>query len=133
MALDLVARLIRKMPVQSGSTARGEWSKQEFVVETLDMYPRKVCMSVWGADKISELKNFAEGETLRFSLNIESREYNNRWYTDVRAWKIDRNTETAPVATPAYPTSPAAPAEMPSSTPMVSGADLGEQEDDLPF
>ena len=74
MALDLVARLIRKMPVQSGSTARGEWSKQEFVVETLDMYPRKVCMSVWGADKISELKNFAEGETLRFSLNIESRE-----------------------------------------------------------
>ncbi|MBR5250078.1 MAG: DUF3127 domain-containing protein [Bacteroidales bacterium] len=133
MALDLVARLIRKMPVQSGSTARGEWSKQEFVVETLDMYPRKVCMSVWGADKISELKNFAEGETLRFSLNIESREYNNRWYTDVRAWKIDRNTETAPVAAPAYPASPASPAEMPSSTPMVSGADLGEQEDDLPF
>lgn len=132
MALELVARLIRKMPVQSGNSSRGEWSKQEFIVETLDMYPRKVCMSVWGADKITELKNFAEGETLRFSLNIESREYNNRWYTDVRAWRIDRNTET-PAPASGAPVASAPQAEAPASAPLVSGADLGDQEDDLPF
>ena len=131
MALDLVARLVRKMPVQSGNSSRGEWSKQEFIVETLDMYPRKICMNVWGADKISELKNFAEGETLRFSLNIESREYNGRWYTDVRAWRIDRNTETQVSPAPAAPAVPVA-AES-SSAPILSGSDLNEQEDDLPF
>ena len=133
MALDLVARLIQKMPVQSGSSSRGEWSKQEFIVETLDMYPRKICMNVWGADKIAELKNFAEGETLRFSLNIESREYNGRWYTDVRAWRIDRNTETQVPPVAAAPAA-LAPTEAPAaSAPILSGSDLNDQEDDLPF
>ena len=133
MALDLVARLIQKMPVQSGSSSRGEWSKQEFIVETLDMYPRKICMNVWGADKIAELKNFAEGETLRFSLNIESREYNSRWYTDVRAWRIGRNTETQVPPVAAAPAAPA-PTEAPAaSAPILSGSDLNDQEDDLPF
>ena len=125
MALDLVARLVRKMPVQSGNSSRGEWSKQEFIVETLDMYPRKICMNVWGADKISELKNFAEGETLRFSLNIESREYNGRWYTDVRAWRVQ------PEQTQAQPPVQDMPPFMEEPQPSyAAGAGV---VDDMPF
>lgn len=128
MALELVAKLIRKLPEQSGTSARGEWKKQEFIAETQEVYPRKVCMSVWGADKVAELAQFSEGEMLKFSLNIESREYNGRWYTDVRAWRIER-TDAAGSA-PAAP-APAAPA--PVAAPAVSGNDLADQEDDLPF
>jgi len=66
------------------SKAGKPWSKQEFVIETFDTYPRKVCLSVMN-DKVNELERYNVGDTINASLNIESREYNGRWYTDVRA------------------------------------------------
>lgn len=92
MALDLKCKMVSKLAVQNGESARGAWSKQEFIVETLETYPKKVCMNVWGADKVSELNQFQIGEILNVSINIESREYNGRWYTDIRAWKIQKDT-----------------------------------------
>jgi hypothetical protein len=89
MALDIEGKIIQIMPATSGMSKAGkEWTKQEFVIETKDQYPRKVMMSVMG-DKVNELKKFAVGNEVKASLNIESREYNSRWYTDVRAWKIE--------------------------------------------
>lgn len=90
MALDLIGKVIKKLPVQSGTSARGDWSKQEFIIETQENFPRKICMNVWGSEKVEELSKFKDGENLKISVNIESREFNNRWYTDIRAWKIDR-------------------------------------------
>lgn len=123
MALEIIARLVQKLPVQSGSSARGTWSKQDFLVETEDTYPKKICMNVWGDDKIRDLASLTEGEKYRFSLNIESREFNQRWYTDVRAWKIeklDSQKDSNPVSAP-----------FPSYEEPVSGFD--NEEDDLPF
>jgi len=34
-----------------------------------------------------------EGETLTVSVDIESREFNGRWYTDIRAWRVERGAE----------------------------------------
>lgn len=123
MAVEIVAKLLQKFPVQSGTSARGGWSKQEFLVETEDTYPKKICMNVWGDEKVRELSSLNDGETYRFSLNIESREYNQRWYTDIRAWKIDKidvskSTDPASVA-PAYYEEPI--------------SNLGSEDDDLPF
>ena len=50
-------------------------------------FPKKVCVSVWG-DKINE-SQLQIGAQLNISFDIESREYNSRWYTDVKAWKIE--------------------------------------------
>ncbi|MCI1779184.1 MAG: DUF3127 domain-containing protein [Bacteroidales bacterium] len=94
MSLDIKCKLGSKLPVQSGRSSRGDWSKEEFVVETLDRFPKKICMSVWGEDKVKELDGFKEGDLLSVSVNIESREYNGRWYTDVRAWKIQKDTDS---------------------------------------
>lgn len=124
MSLELIARLERKLPVQRGSSARGAWSKQEFIVQTEDVYPKKVCMSVWGDDKIQELENIREGEKVKISFNLESREYNQKWYTDVRAWKMVKYEDTAQ---PVHETQD----EM-IPKPMINVDDM-ESDDDLPF
>lgn len=114
------------MQVQNGSSARGPWSKQEFVVETQETYPKKVCMNVWGADKVAELGSFNSGDELLISVNIESREFNGRWYTDVRAWKIQREA-AASAAENFY--------GAPAGDPFINAGDNNAQNDegDLPF
>ena len=84
--MNLKAKLIKVLPLQSGISKNGEWKKQDIIVETDGQYPKKICISIWG-DKIdnSVLK---EGNELDISFDIESREYNERWYTDIKAWKI---------------------------------------------
>jgi hypothetical protein len=89
MALDITGKIIQIMNETSGQSKSGNnWVKQEFVIETYDKFPRKVLISVMG-DKVQELKKFKSGDEVKASLNLESREYNGRWYTDVRAWKIE--------------------------------------------
>lgn len=85
------------MDVVTGNSPRGEWKKQEFVIETLEQYPRKICLSVWG-DKVDSLKSYPVGSILTASINIESREYNQRWYTDVRAWRLQTGGSAQPGA-----------------------------------
>ena len=100
MAVDIKCKLLDKLVVQNGTSARGPWSKQDFIVETLEQYPRKICMNVWGQDKVNELTQYNAGEVLTISVNIESREFNGRWYTDVRAWRIQRDGAEAVQAAP---------------------------------
>jgi len=89
--MQLTARLIQILPLQTGSGKNGEWKKQDIIVETSDQYPKKVCISIWG-DKINK-SLLQEGAMLKISFNVESREYNNRWYTDIKAWKIEAGAE----------------------------------------
>jgi hypothetical protein len=88
MALDITGKIVKVMPEQSGAGKKGTWVKQEFVIETAEQYPKKICCSAWG-DKVETLRSFNEGDVVKVSFNLESREYNERWYTDVRAWKIE--------------------------------------------
>lgn len=85
--MQLTAKLIQVLPLQSGVGRNGEWKKQDVIVETDGQYPKKVCISIWG-DKASE-SVLQVGNILDISFDVESREYNGRWYTDVKAWKVD--------------------------------------------
>lgn len=128
MALELEGRIARKLGVQSGTSARGAWSKQEFVFEYQEgNFPTQVCMNVWGEDKVKDLEKYQVGDKVKVSFNLSSREYNGRWYTDVRAWRI----EPAGVAAQA----PVSDAPAPASAPMPSLDDMSTPlaEDDLPF
>ncbi len=84
--MELKGRCIKVMPMQTGMGKKGQWKKMEFVVETKSQYPKQVCLSLWG-DKVDSAP--AVGDDLTLSVELESREYNNRWYTEVRAWKIE--------------------------------------------
>ena len=91
--MELTGKIIQILPEKTGETARGQWRKQEYVLETDGQYPKKVCFMVWG-EKIDEFA-IKDGEELVVSIDLESREYNGRWYTDVKAWKINRSTSVA--------------------------------------
>ena len=93
MSIEITGKLIKIMSEVTGEGKFGKWVKQEFVIETTDQYPKKVCLSAWG-DKTDSLKQVNEGETITVSFNPESREYNERWYTDLRAWKISKTGST---------------------------------------
>ena len=87
--LEISGKIIEILTVKSGQSANGEWRKQEYILETETQYPTKICFMVWG-DKIDEF-NIQQGENLAVSVDLESREYNGRWYTDVKAWKVARD------------------------------------------
>lgn len=103
--MDISGKIIQFLPAQTGNGKNGTWKKQEFVLETGDTYPKKVCIAVWG-DKI-DIASFKTGETVNVSFDVESREYNGKWYTDVKAWKVvagkgsDGGSSAAPQAAPA--------------------------------
>ncbi len=84
--MEISGKVINLLPLQTGQGKGGTWKKQEFIMETPGQYPKKVCLSLWG-EKADEIK-LSEGDQITASINIESREYNGRWYTDVRAWKV---------------------------------------------
>ena len=127
MALELEGRIVRKLNVQSGTSARGAWSKQEFIFEYQEgNFPSQVCFNVWGEDKVRELEKFQVGDKVKVSFNLSAREYNGRWYNDIRAWRIEPAV-AAPVNAPApVMEDPGFPAE---SYPQQAGFDEG----DLPF
>ena len=131
-----------KLPLAQGVGKSGnEWKKQEYILETNDgQYPKKICFNLWG-DRIDQF-NIQEGEQLTVYIDIESREYNGRWYTDIRAWKVERGfTQEAPAdAYAAAPNYAAAPAAAPAAQLPDFGAAAapaagvaGGSADDLPF
>ena len=124
MALELEGRIARKLNIQSGATARGPWQKQELILEYQEgNFPTQVCMNVWGEDKVKELARYQVGDKVKVSFNLSSREYNGRWYSDIRAWRIEPAGQASQVAPP------------PPSAPMPSPDDMSSPLDDtdLPF
>ena len=92
--MEISGRMYRINDLQKGEGKNGTWLKQEFIIETEEQFPKKVCLHCWG-DKVNVLKTLKEGDKVSISFNVESREFNNRWYTDLRAWKIDKMSGNA--------------------------------------
>lgn len=85
--MQFTVKLVQVLPLQTGAGKNGEWKKQDVIVETDGQFPKKVCVSIWG-DKINP-SQLQPGAMLNVSFDVESREYNGRWYTDVKAWKVE--------------------------------------------
>jgi hypothetical protein len=89
MSLVVKGKIEQLLSLQTGTSNRGEWKKQEFILETDEQYPKKICFTLFN-DKIGLLEGFNTGMEVEVSFNVESREYNGRWFHNVNAWKIDR-------------------------------------------
>jgi hypothetical protein len=94
MDLQIKGTVKQVLDEQSGEGRNGPWRKRDFILETAGDYPRKVCITQWG-DKIDKT-DVQVDEKLIVSIDIQSREYKGRWYTDVKAWKIERPDGNAP-------------------------------------
>ncbi len=87
MDLKITGEVTNVLEEQTGEGRNGTWRKQAFILKTPGEYPKEVCVIQWG-DSIDKFP-VESGETVTAHIDIQSREYNGRWYTDVKAWKID--------------------------------------------
>lgn len=130
--MDISGKVIQVLPKQTGNGKNGTWEKQDYVIEIQGTYPKKVCFNLWGA-KISQF-DIKEGEFINIGVDIESREYQGRWYTDVRAWKVERpGANGAPMGQPASNQAPAHDPFAPSDDVSDPFAASSGEADDLPF
>jgi hypothetical protein len=121
VTMEVQGTLHAVLPAVTGTGKNGNWKKQEFILDLPGTYPKKLCISTWG-DKI-DLSQFHPGDPLKVSVDMDSREFNGRWFTAVRAWKMERIAGDGQ------------PVEMVPShdeAPPVMAMD-GVSEDDLPF
>ena len=141
--MDVVGKIIQVLPAQEGIGKNGNpWKVQPYVLETLDQYPRKVHFEVFGEDRIKQNPCDVD-QLVTVSFDIESREFNGRWYTSIRAWRIQQGDMTqavpgaapavAPVAAPQPAAAPAAPVESAPVNMDPFDASAGEGTSDLPF
>ncbi|MDE6368144.1 MAG: DUF3127 domain-containing protein [Muribaculaceae bacterium] len=129
--MEITGKIIVALPEQSGvSKAGNSWKKKEYVLETQETYPKKVHFDLFG-DKADKYP-LSVGQTVKLSFDIESREYNGRWFTSIRGWQaepIDDAMAGAPAAAPVYSTAAATGAPVPPP-PAMQPSDPTE---DLPF
>jgi hypothetical protein len=125
--MEITGKIIAVLPERGGvaKSTGNEWKMQEYVLETHEQYPKKICFNVFGADKIAQF-NIQAGEDLTVSFDINAREYQGRWYNDIRAWKVERGDAASampPVTAPQI------------NAPKVVAPDFTAQSeaDDLPF
>ena len=84
--MEIKGKVVSVSPVQTGMGKKGEWKKQVFVLNTGGEHPKDVAITLWG-DNVSSV---TFDEQITASIDIESREYNGKWYTDVKGWKIEK-------------------------------------------
>lgn len=151
--MEIKGKIIVALPEMTGvSKAGNPWKKREYVLETIETYPKKVYFSFFG-DRADQYP-LAVGDMINLSFDLDSREYNGRWFVSVNAWKAEKEGAGmgAPGMDPMAPPMPAmqgygapqqgfapqqggfAPPQVNQGTTMPQGSfGGGDQADDLPF
>ena len=89
--MQLSGKITHVLEIESGESKKGTWQKRTIVIQNdNDKYPKPIAVQIWG-----ELADtgFVVGDEITVSINIESREWNGKWFTDVRAWKIESHVQ----------------------------------------
>ena len=128
--MNIRGKVVSCLPAQTGSGKNGEWVKSTYIVETPGQYPKKVAVTIWG----STLPVLKEGQEVDCQIDVESKEFNGKWYTEVKCFKVDFIG-----GAPAKSDKPKASANVEDPIPVVSGTDdfIGSApdgpSDELPF
>lgn len=129
--MDITGKLSEILPEQSGQGRNGNWTKLSFVLETQDQYPKKICIDAWG-DKVDAIKSMKINDVIKVDFDVESREYNGKWYTNIKAWRIEKQgagSSNLPSSSSMSSQNP----PLPSFEEPISSVDSFEPTDDLPF
>ena len=144
--MEITGKLIQLLPEVSGESARGPWVRGGFVIETDGDYPRKVAFTAFGEERVAMAKNIPMGSPVQVTFSPESREFNDKWYTDLRASRIQPFVPGQMPAAGGYAwqgAAPAAPAQPVAAAPAQPAAQpanfaaapqmASSPDDDLPF
>ena len=163
MSNTIIGKLVQVLQTVEGETAKGPWIKGGFVIEYGDEFVRKAAFTVFGEERVASINAVRVGQQIKVTFTPESREFNDRWYTDLRCTKIEVFQQPQPVATPTeqpsggypyaapQPQQPAADPVPPSAQPTVvpsaipaaqpkpqqpaqqATLEMPKDDDDLPF
>lgn len=128
--MELTGIVVKLGNLLEGQSNRGPWRKQELIIETDEKFPRKVCVLCWNAT-VDEINRLQPGQLIKIQFTVESREFNNKWYTDVTARQIEVVGAPAAQPAPQHPT----PTPQPQATPQppIDEELMTDNGDDLPF
>lgn len=125
--MEISGKIIVALPAQGGVSKAGkEWSRQDYVIETKEQYPKKIAFSVMN----DNIMNFGltVGQEVEINIDINATEWNGKWYNSITCWKvIVRNSDQQTV--PSQPNYAAEPPQQPTQQQMFTE----DQKDDLPF
>ena len=128
--MELQGKVIAVLQPREGvSKAGNNWKAQEYVIETEEQYPKKMCFEIFGADRIQSMSPLLQvGNTVKVSFDIDAREWNGRYFNSIRAWKVELPDQAAAAAAaPGVQPMPA-----PEAFPPAQEGAAGETNDDLP-
>ncbi|KWW31260.1 MAG: hypothetical protein AUK63_533 [bacterium P3] len=144
--MEITGRLIRILAETRGESARGPWVRGGFVIETEGDYPRQVAFDCFGEDRVAMVKNIPMNSPVIVRFNPESREFNEKWYTNLRCSNVQQyvpgqmpapatgySYAAASTAAPATPAAAPAPAASPAPFASAPAAEMPNSSDDLPF
>lgn len=150
--MEITGKLIKILPETRGESQRGPWVRGGFVIETDGEYPRMVAFTTFGEDRLAMVASIPLNSPVVVTFTPESREYQERWYTDLRCSRIQSFVPgqmppaatgyawpaAAPQAAPALApaAAPAAPQAMPPQQPAAPQAPFAsplKPDEDLPF
>lgn len=133
--MEITGKVVRLGGLTEGTSAKGPWRKQDLIIETDEQYPKTVCLTCW-TNQINEIQSMVPGQMIKAQIDISSREFNGKWYTDVRVWRFDPINATAPTQQAQQPTAQAAhqtPTAAPNNGPEDYFGNDSSNGDDLPF
>lgn len=139
--MEFTGRIIKALEQRTGVSSRtgNPWKMQDFVIEeTVGQFPKRMVFNVFGEENLNRF-NIQEGQEVTVSFDINAREYNGRWYNDIRAWNVVAATPAAPIAAqpaaqPVAAAQPAAPFPPAEQAPAQNTFEATPNEgDDLPF
>jgi hypothetical protein len=126
--MNITGKVYTILPAMKGEGRNGPWTRQDFIIETDEQYPKKLCISVWNS-KV-DIEHLEKGDPVTVEISAESREYNGKWYTDVKASGLIVNKPKE--AASGNPPEDLSETPPPEEKPLPFAPDQGA-EDDLPF
>ena len=134
--MEIQGKVVRLGNLTEGTSPRGAWRKQELIIETIEQYPKQVCLVCWG-DRVAEAQNFTPGQIIKAQISIESREFNGKWYTDVKPFRFEIEIQQAvqqPIQQPVQQyTVPQQQFQQPQNNIPITDYFETDNGDDLPF
>lgn len=121
--MEIKGKIIAVMEKRSGVSQQGKaWATKDYVIETInEQYPKRCVFNVFGDENIQKFA-LELGKVVTIHFDINAREYNGRWYNDIRAWRVDHEQAATAAQQPA-----------PSDIPAPTMAEAPQEVEDLPF
>lgn len=131
--MEVKGKIIQVGSMQTGEGKNGPWKKQQVIVETDDRYPKKICLDFW-TNVIDEI-SFDIDKVISVEVELSSREFNGKWYSDIRVWRVNKGDHSSAAST--QKTNSNAGHAFQNGAPEYTASDemstASDYKDDLPF